>query len=1054
MKFTSVMSASCAAFICGACLVLSGCGGGGGSSGGGSGLAASNPAGGSGAGNGGSGSGNGSSGPTGCAAYPYSGDQAICSENSFIASGALSVRVSQSPSSANQPITVMPTDGSPATIYLSAVATNNFVPVSYSWTQVKPAIDSYAATGAAVFAAQTKSPSLQVSLPKPGTYQFQLSATDASSRVLQSYVWVQAWDSAPALGPNNIGRNPGIAPPTSVRPLTADPGPFNHPRLLFSKGDWPQLTAKSSGSASLPGAVSALASLNSGLASNFDKPGSAMSGLEAALTKYAADGYSAADYASIVSTYGLSASSVPSLFHSNVMADYPASNFSDALAVASYIAWLSVDPSKTLDPSTAPVKRLQTLGMLTAAWSNFLLQAEIANPAAFTNSSSGSLANYSLALAYDLTFDAMTSAQQAATQSYLYTIGNLYNTGGGGISITKNKTNPPSSAQNGGDFPNLADGPLYASLVIEGEEGQVAEAVLTNPIFGQYIAASQSTDPAVTPISSWPNANQASVRNLGRQVRGNSEYNLTPWGFYHTMSGYFHLGQNISAPASLALARRGENQWVTTNLYQALLQQLYNLVPAEGGGTMGILDHQDSSGFANGDGERNFYYIAKFMYPDDPMVDFVYQQAIAGWNSNLLTKAIFAAPLLNNTLAQMAQAKQLGLMKFDPLIGFAISRNSWNENDLNLVMQNFTLGSGHYHAEANTFALSALGRVWANPPGYHITPGDAQQQVLIQTHPGATDASEGYIGQGPGSYDFATGDGLTQPPFHGVLLDIEEDPSHQWSWFSGDAAPAYSFSSGTTAGLAVSTGLTNSYMLIPGMLNTLIPSDAASLAGSTQFATAIPYNPVSYAFRSILTVRGANPYVLIIDDMKKDGATHNYRWTMNNSVDFGGSSGVFIDANKISQFSSLEISPGATATEAVLYHDIDAGSASGLPRLLVRDVSEQSTTGQPAIVIDNRPSVSSPNASTNLTYGVDNNSGIFSYFPTRRLFIDRKNIVSPEYKVLLFPYLTGGTVPVTSWDATKTILTVKVGSQTDTISFDDSNPDHRTRLKSFARTGG
>ena len=947
----------------------------------------------------------------------------------------------------------MPADGSSATIFLSVVATNNFVPVSYSWTQVRPTIDSYASTGVAVFAAQTKSPTVQVSLPKPGTYQFQLTATNSNSQVLHSFVWVHAWDYAQALGPNNIGRNPGIAPPTSVRSLTADPGPFNHPRLLFSKGDWPELAAKSSGSASLPGAVSALTNLQSALASNFDKPGSAMSGLEAALTKYAADGYSSADYASIFSTYGLSASSVPSLFHSNVMADYPATNFSDALAVASYIAWLEVDPSKTLDTSTPPVQRLQTLGMLTAAWSNFLLQAEIANPAAFTNSSSGSLANYSLALAYDLTFDAMTSAQQATTQSYLYTIGNLYNTGGGGISITKTKTNPPSSAQNGGDFPNLADGPLYASLVIEGEEKQVAVSVLNNPIFGQYVAASQSTDPAVTPLSSWPNANQTSVRNLGRQVRGNSEYDLTPWGFYRNMSGYFHLGQNISAPATLALARRGENQWVTTNLYQALLQQLYNLVPPESGTTMGILDHHDSSGFANGDGERNFYYVAKYMYPDDPMVDFVYQQAISDWNSNLLTKAIFAAPLLSNTLAQMAQAKQLGLMKFDPLIGFAISRNSWSENDLNLVMQNFTLGSGHYHAEANTFALTALGRVWANPPGYHITTGDAQQQVLIQTHPGATDASEGYIGQGPGSYDFATNDGLTQPPFHGVLLDIEEDPNHQWSWFSGDAAPAYSFSSGNTAGLAVSTGLTNNYMLIPGMLNTLIPSDAASLTSSTQFATGIPYNPVSYAFRSILTVRGAAPYVLIVDDIKKDGAAHNYRWTMNNSVDFGGSSGVFIDTNKISQFSSLEILPGATATEAVLYHDIDAGSANGLPRLLVRDVSEQATTGQPNIVIDNRPSVSSPTPGTNLTYGVDNNSGVFSYFPTRRLFIDRNNVVSPVYKVLLFPFSTGGVLPVTSWNTNKTVLTVQVGSQTDTITFDDSNSDHRTRLKSFSRAG-
>ena len=40
---------------------------------------------------------------------------------------------------------------------------------------------------------------------------------------------------------------------------------------------------------------------------------------------------------------------------------------------------------------------------------------------------------------------------------------------------------------------------------------------------------------------------------------------------------------------------------------------------------------------------------------------------------------------------------------------------------------------------------------------------------------------------------------------------------------------------------------------------------------------AVPYNPVLYSYRSILTVRGAHPYVLVIDDMNKDGTPHDYR---------------------------------------------------------------------------------------------------------------------------------------------------------------------------------
>jgi len=65
--------------------------------------------------------------------------------------------------------------------------------------------------------------------------------------------------------------------------------------------------------------------------------------------------------------------------------------------------------------------------------------------------------------------------------------------------------------------------------------------------------------------------------------------------------------------------------------------------------------------------------------------------------------------------------------------------------------------------------------------------------------------------------------------------------------------------------------------------------------------------------------------------------------------------------------------------------------------------------------------------------------------------IERDAVVEPKYKVLLFPYLTGGLMPVTSWNAATSTLTVQVGTQTDTITVDETNSDHRTRFKSFLR---
>ena len=1003
-----------------------------------------------------------------CTRYSYVPDQTLCQVNSVAAPNAVAVRVSSTPDSPNTPIVAMPAGGSAVNLSVTAIATSSFLPTSYTWTQVQPVIDSYAAKTTASFSsAQTSVPQVTISIPASGIYQFQVTASDSVNRTTSTYFWVNAWDSKPAAGPGNIGLNPGIAPPTSVAMLSADPGPFQHPRLLFSAGDWAALSAKSNSATGTPETLAGLATLRKSIANNFNKPGSVLNNLEAALLQYAADGYAAADYTTICQQIGFSpgstTASTPGILGSTVMGNYTDSSLSDGLAAASYLAWLAVDPTQPQEPSSASAQRLTQLATMTAALSQFLLTTELSYPSLYTGGNSGTLANYSLALAYDLTYNAMSVQQQATTRDYLYTIGNLYNTGGGGIGLYKQESHtvPPSTSQNGVDFPNLADGIDLPALVIEGEEGQLSSAVAGNPAFGGYVSAAISTDPSVTPVSSWPYANQCSVRNMERQIRANSEYILTPWGFYHTMEAYFNLGQNVSSPGTVAYARRGENQWVSTYLYQALLDSIYNMVPEQaGGGLQQILDHHDGSGFAGGSGQRNFYYLAKAMYPDDPMIDYVYRQATAvNGNNNALTRAIFGEPLQTSNLSTVAQAKQLGLTKFDPLIGFAIARNGWSENDLSLVMNNFTLGNGHYHAEANSFTFSALGRVWSNPPQYHVVPGDAQQQISILTYPGTTDASEGYIGQGPSSYDYGHDETVgVGGPFHGVLLDVSEDPNGQWTWFAGDSKPAYDYVSGTpvagngTKSVPVSTGLTNSYMLIPGLTDVLIPSDAAMLTTSTEFASAVRYNPVLYSFRSILTVRGSHPYVLVIDDMNKDGAPHDYRWSMNNSIGFGGSGGVFLNANRNDYFASLQIEPGATATDAILYHLIDAANTPGLPRLLVRDVSQQQGSAQPPIKIDDRPiPLGGANSQTNLTYGVDNNTHVFTYFPSRRLFIDRNNVVEPDYMILMVPFRNGDALPLTAWNGSHTALTVTIGTQTDTITFDTSNPDHRTRLESFSR---
>ena len=230
----------------------------------------------------------------------------------------------------------------------------------------------------------------------------------------------------------------------------------------------------------------------------------------------------------------------------------------------------------------------------------------------------------------------------------------------------------------------------------------------------------------------------------------------------------------------------------------------------------------------------------------------------------------------------------------------------------------------------------------------------------------------------------------------------------------------------------------------------LLDADIGSYLDGDLFVVGT-FNPVEYALRSVLTVRGSSPYVLVLDDIQKDAATHNYRWSMGNGVDFGPTN-LFVDASGHGIFSSMTIAPGATATDATLYHLMDAGTATGLPRLLVRDVSGQNNAGQPAIFLDQRP----PDyPGGNLTYGIDNNSHQPSSVSSSRVMIERDNVVAPGYKVLLFPYKTGTSLPATSWNPDHTVLTVSQANGTvDQITLDGTSADHRTRVTAFSRSTG
>jgi hypothetical protein len=522
-------------------------------------------------------------------------------------------------------------------------------------------------------------------------------------------------------------------------------------------------------------------------------------------------------------------------------------------------------------------------------------------------------------------------------------------------------------------------------------------------------------------------------------------------------------------PATLALSHRGENAFVTSYIYNGIMAEFYTLQASEGKTDSPLastnifeFDHHDG-----GRGRPFMYFAWKYMFPDDSMVDYVYRTYLPGmFRGGELEQPLLAAmfgldPGINGKelpLEDIAAQKKLPLLKFDPVRGVVVAHNGWKADDLSIWFDDgWNPHPGHCHAERNSFSLFALGRVWTCAPGYHCTISDLQTSILIQNPALVSNApSDGYIGESPSSATQEPPLPGNFPPLPGRLLEVSESPDKQSVLIAGDATVAYEGANqaGHSA-KTVDSGFKIPSFMYPGVMDYLNAQGTDIYEKEFDqelLVSQMDYNPVQYAIRSVLFVRGQRPYVLVVDDFKKDDAPHNYRWSMNDTMGFApGQDNRFIDAQGHGVYSSLAMMPDATSTQATFYHSpVDDGTAPGLPRLLIRDVSEQDAAHQPPIILQSRPPGES--GLPYLTYGIDNNhkdSGRVNVC-SNRLLIERDSVVDPRYKILLFPYRTGEDLPVTTWSDDHTQLKIDLGNGTvDTITF-SPNADHRTRL-SFSR---
>jgi hypothetical protein len=975
----------------------------------------------------------------------------------------------------------------------------NFAPdarLSYQWQQVQDVLSPTAAQmdkGKRISFSSADGASTVASFPDWGVYAIRLTVTDAKNKLaVGKNTWVSVWDSKSHIvvdgKPDPLAVAPGINPPTSVRQLSPDPGPFAHPRIYCSDADWREINQRCT-----KGIIPArgYSALQQGLARGIDSPKSEFSKLTAKLKAWA-DAHHVGETPDL--TMGIAAETKDGKQDWG-KARGNLSKYFEQLRDACLVAWTKVDPAIPHDKvAVEDQARFRRLAKVVAAVSRLHLQncwdretgtfkkdyPLYIDGLDMIGNRVGRLEH--LALAYDFVAAWMTPEQQRDTRNLLFATSVGRTTGArdhysqaNGVALNHGVER---GLQQNGDFMNIEEERIVTALCIAGEDSgvdpKIVQTFTTVPKPKDYEKSGkvfaydwiQPADfdsgrdhPASKPYpigSTWPFARKAEVDNLQRAIWWNDDGYVSPWGFQLNKEAYYGFSAVGLWPSAVAYARHGAaNQYITSFYYHTAIHLLYNYYAGavirksdHFSSNVYIYDHHDGGG----DYRQTHVLLMKYMYPDDPAVDYIYAAGADEFESrpfNAFNTTLFGMdPGINGkptTLPEMAKQKALPLTKLDPQNGLVVVRSGWQETDAMLYFDEGWLNTGHMHAEKNNFSFYALGRPWSTPPGYHIVWSNYQSLVSIQDPAYADDPeTHGYIGESPSLIPKGSSYPQCFPTPPGHLIEVKDGPNQQYTLVAGDAKTAYDYSMGGK-NKPVEPTKPRSQHMYPGLLDDLIARwpDGRYIFEESRNAhfhwkeTFNPgYNPVQYAYRSILFVRGDRPYAIIVDDIRKDDTPRNYRWAMNCVNAFGPPSGAFANAQGKPVASSLLIAPGATATQATLLHLPDQGDQPGLPRLLLRDVSElDNSRGQPAIAIKTQ-------LDRDMAKGEP---------PSNRVFVDRNQVVEPKYKVLLFPYRTGEKLPVTTLDKAANTLRIDLQDGTvDSIVFDGSNPDHRTRM-SFSR---
>jgi hypothetical protein len=519
----------------------------------------------------------------------------------------------------------------------------------------------------------------------------------------------------------------------------------------------------------------------------------------------------------------------------------------------------------------------------------------------------------------------------------------------------------------------------------------------------------------------------ATFRAAAHKCRAMLDWYLSPDGMcYESIKGW------LNTSAFVAVGRR-ERDLLHHDHLVAKLRFFQSTLRWENGAWR-IREEMRASAF-------HVIWLMRFLYPENPTYDLLYAASLSthpfltnpkerwpdpvGVAPELLLLFAGGGPGDDRAgkRAKWTTQAAIDALKFpvtwhDPLRGYVEARNSWKIGDLHLGFvnkQDFFYG-GHEGSEANRLVLWKDGVNWLRDEDLLAVKATGLQNMLT-----------------------VDGRGLTWPPVPGVWLGINESPAGLTA--AGDARLAYTYGkfmqihslaspSGKLPYYAPFTernfDLTRDLQVAfhPGTVkfnDGYAHTDYGPWSGETRLVEHYRVNnPMEQAYRTVHLARGDRPYVLVLDDARKDADAHLFEASFNLPDDV-----VVVDTKTTEvQFQNVEpsdrrMSEFLLATGKVA-RDPKTGRpkpAKGDPLLLVRILHRNTDYGYPVPriqVLTGRPEVAFKGFSQLVVPAISR---------------------SPEFRILFYPHRSGDPLPTTTWNDDRSELTVALGGQRDVYRF-------------------